>query len=136
MFDPKARKFSEDELKPQPMIKKSRKVIMKSGNKNDLLLSMVYNFSYFNIHCTAGSFFLSGNSCITMCPSPSWGDIRELFLSCPTIWLKSLYVHLLYFIWALFKTLHFCLFITTWRTTYHYSILIGPFLKELLPFLM
>ena len=25
-FDPKARKFSEDELKPQPMIKKSRKV--------------------------------------------------------------------------------------------------------------
>jgi hypothetical protein len=57
MFDPKARKFSEDELKPQPMIKKSRKVIMKSGNKNDLLLSMVYNFSYFNIHCTAGSLF-------------------------------------------------------------------------------
>jgi hypothetical protein len=29
-----------------------------------------------------------------------------------------LYVHLLYFKWALFKTLHFCLFITTWRTTF------------------
>ena len=96
------------------LIKKSRMVIMKSSNKNDLLLSMVYNFSYFNIHCTAGSFCLSGNSCITMCPSPSRGDIHVLFLSCPTIWLKSLYVHLLYFKWAL----HFCLFITTWRTTF------------------
>lgn len=81
MFDPKARKFSEDELKPQPMIKKSRKVIMKSRNKNDLLLSMVYYLSYFNIHCKASSSCISGNSRRTMCPSPSWGDIHVLFLS-------------------------------------------------------
>ncbi|XP_052089589.1 thyrotroph embryonic factor-like isoform X1 [Mytilus californianus] len=34
-FDPKARKFSEDELKPQPMIKKSRKVFVPDEQKDD-----------------------------------------------------------------------------------------------------
>ncbi|CAC5359789.1 HLF [Mytilus coruscus] len=34
-FDPKARHFSEDELKPQPMIKKSRKVFVPDEQKDD-----------------------------------------------------------------------------------------------------
>ncbi|XP_063414312.1 thyrotroph embryonic factor-like isoform X1 [Mytilus trossulus] len=34
-FNPKERKFSEDELKPQPMIKKSRKVFVPDEQKDD-----------------------------------------------------------------------------------------------------
>lgn len=34
-FDPKGRRFTEDELKPQPMIKKSKKVFVADENKDD-----------------------------------------------------------------------------------------------------
>ncbi|XP_071124591.1 thyrotroph embryonic factor-like isoform X2 [Mytilus edulis] len=34
-FNPKERKFSEDELKPQPMIKKSRKIFVPDEQKDD-----------------------------------------------------------------------------------------------------
>ena len=33
MFDPRKRKFSAEELKPQPMIKKARKVFIPDGLK-------------------------------------------------------------------------------------------------------
>ncbi|XP_031427628.1 hepatic leukemia factor [Clupea harengus] len=35
MFDPRKRKFSAEELKPQPMIKKARKVFIPDGMKDD-----------------------------------------------------------------------------------------------------
>ncbi|XP_062388035.1 HLF transcription factor, PAR bZIP family member a [Sardina pilchardus] len=35
MFDPRKRKFSAEELKPQPMIKKARKVFIPEGLKDD-----------------------------------------------------------------------------------------------------
>uniref|UniRef100_A0A5F5PFS0 HLF transcription factor, PAR bZIP family member n=1 Tax=Equus caballus TaxID=9796 RepID=A0A5F5PFS0_HORSE len=35
MFDPRKRKFSEEELKPQPMIKKARKVFIPDDLKDD-----------------------------------------------------------------------------------------------------
>ncbi|XP_005999999.1 HLF transcription factor, PAR bZIP family member b isoform X4 [Latimeria chalumnae] len=35
MFDPRKRKFSEEELKPQPMIKKARKVFIPEDMKDD-----------------------------------------------------------------------------------------------------
>ncbi|XP_066560755.1 HLF transcription factor, PAR bZIP family member a isoform X2 [Amia ocellicauda] len=35
MFDPRKRKFSEEELKPQPMIKKARKVFIPDDMKDD-----------------------------------------------------------------------------------------------------
>ncbi|KAH1182676.1 hypothetical protein KIL84_004168 [Mauremys mutica] len=35
MFDPRKRKFSEEELKPQPMIKKARKVFIPEDLKDD-----------------------------------------------------------------------------------------------------
>ncbi|KAB0391013.1 hypothetical protein E2I00_002526, partial [Balaenoptera physalus] len=36
MFDPRKRKFSEEELKPQPMIKKARKVFIPDDLKNNM----------------------------------------------------------------------------------------------------
>ena len=51
----------------------------------------------------------------------------EYFITTDT----SLYMQLLHFKWESFKTLHACLYITIWRTSYRYSSWIRWFLKEL-----
>lgn len=48
LFNPRKHRFSEDELKPQPMIKKARKVFVPEGAKVRLcvLLQLCHGFSH------------------------------------------------------------------------------------------
>lgn len=66
-FDPRRHRFSEDELKPQPMIKKARKMLVPDEQKV-LHLPQSFCFLYVQIHCREGFLKLFGErKCSAAC---------------------------------------------------------------------
>ena len=81
-FDPKQRSFDLDELRPQPIIKKRRKLFTKEANKVNKIHLIFKSFRHHKEHFCQNLFFCSPcRISLILCQSPSYRNEMILIIN-------------------------------------------------------